>query len=736
MSLTGVACPAVEKCIAVGEVHVKSGQEGVSYFHDANGWHLPLWGLGQKKLGVNPLFTPPPAIDPAGLPEPPVQVALNSISCTSITSCVAVGSTLSLTSASTVAKPVYVEQPLVETLAAPTTTPSWSTSPSGSALPAVAFSASLSSVSCSSPTSCQAVGSYKSGDSTTGTQGQQGLSETLSGMTWTPTTTIKTGVSGVTRSVLSGVSCSGNATNPADVGCLATGYYIETGHEHFLAQTLTQSTAGSVGWTPTAISDPPGTIDPASTALSCTSPSSCVAIGNYSGPTGSIQPFENTEAVPNATHFSVSANSAYVGVPDTLSVYARGVGEVSASTYEGTVHITSSDPNAMLPQNIAVSLDNGGKLTFPVTFETTGTQTVTVTDVSNPSITGTSAGISVTNKVVVPGEPSDLTASGGVSGIILAWKAPAHNGFSPVREYLVLRGTVSGGESQKPIAMTSGTAFVDHTVVPGVTYYYVVYAVNIRGKSGRSNEAFAMSRGNLGGGRRVTAMPSGGGYWLVGPDGGVFPFGSAQSYGSLAGTPLTSPVVALVSTSDGKGYWLVQADGQVHPYGDAKAIPASDPSAPVVAMAVTPDGLGYWLVDQNGIVYPFGDAHSYGSVVPGTDAYPTVSLSVTPDGKGYWMVDEDGTVHAFGDAGNYGSAAPAAGKRLNQPIISLIPTANGKGYWLTGIDGGVFAFGNAHFYGTVANQLILWPIVGMVAEPNGKGYTLVDTVGTTKHFGS
>jgi ribosomal protein L24E len=64
--------------------------------------------------------------------------------------------------------------------------------------------------------------------------------------------------------------------------------------------------------------------------------------------------------------------------------------------------------------------------------------------------------------------------------------------------------------------------------------------------------------------------PSGNGYWMVAEDGGVFTFGDAKFYGSLAKERLNSPIVDIVSTSSGEGYWLVAEDGGVFSFGDAK----------------------------------------------------------------------------------------------------------------------------------------------------------------------
>ena len=63
--------------------------------------------------------------------------------------------------------------------------------------------------------------------------------------------------------------------------------------------------------------------------------------------------------------------------------------------------------------------------------------------------------------------------------------------------------------------------------------------------------------------------PTGGGYWMVGGDGGVFSSGDAGFYGSTGNITLNKPVVGMAATPDGKGYWFVASDGGVFNYGSA-----------------------------------------------------------------------------------------------------------------------------------------------------------------------
>jgi ribosomal protein L24E len=63
----------------------------------------------------------------------------------------------------------------------------------------------------------------------------------------------------------------------------------------------------------------------------------------------------------------------------------------------------------------------------------------------------------------------------------------------------------------------------------------------------------------------MATTSTGGGYWLVASDGGIFAFGDAGFYGSMGGQPLNQPIVGMAApkSSPGTGYWLVAADGGV-----------------------------------------------------------------------------------------------------------------------------------------------------------------------------
>jgi N-acetylmuramoyl-L-alanine amidase len=159
----------------------------------------------------------------------------------------------------------------------------------------------------------------------------------------------------------------------------------------------------------------------------------------------------------------------------------------------------------------------------------------------------------------------------------------------------------------------------------------------------------------------MTSTPSGGGYWMVGSDGGVFSYGDANFYGSEGATHLNKPVVGMAATANGGGYWLVAADGGVFSFGNAKFWGSTGHmvlNKPVAGMAATANGGGYWLVAADGGVFSFGNAPFYGSAAVSHPAAPAVGMAAVPGGGGYWLV--------------FGTPLPLAGK-----IVGIDPGHNG-----------------------------------------------------------
>jgi hypothetical protein len=92
-----------------------------------------------------------------------------------------------------------------------------------------------------------------------------------------------------------------------------------------------------------------------------------------------------------ATQFTVTAqSSAVAGKAFGVVVQALDAYGNVATGYTGTVHLTSTDANAVLPADGALY---SGQRTFLVTLKTPGSQTVTATDTVNSDITATTGTI-------------------------------------------------------------------------------------------------------------------------------------------------------------------------------------------------------------------------------------------------------------------------------------------------------------------------------------------------------
>ncbi len=236
------------------------------------------------------------------------------------------------------------------------------------------------------------------------------------------------------------------------------------------------------------------------------------------------------------------------------------------------------------------------------------------------------------------------------------------------------------------------------------------------------------------------------GYWLVGSDGGIFTFGSAQFQGSTGSLNLQRPVVGIAPTRNRTGYWLVAADGGMFAfntgfYGSVPGLgfnPAGSGLAhslntPIVAMVPSVTGHGYFMVASDGGVFAFGDAHFAGSC-PGIGGCVGAAVAVVPDatGNGYWVITKAGDVYGFGDAGYFGAPGPQS-----SPVTSAVATPDGRGYYIVDGAGQVFAYGDATSLGgsPAGSTNVFDPATAIVATADGGGYWITTALGKVYPFG-
>ena len=136
--------------------------------------------------------------------------------------------------------------------------------------------------------------------------------------------------------------------------------------------------------------------------------------------TGTSGPITVTAAA--ATHFTVSASStatAGVGIPFTVTAFDQF--NNVATTYGGSVAITSTDGAATLPANSTLT---NGTNTFNATLVTAGSQVLSATDSLTSSITGHSGPITVSAAAATHftvNAPSSATAGVGFQFTVAAF---------------------------------------------------------------------------------------------------------------------------------------------------------------------------------------------------------------------------------------------------------------------------------------------------------------------------
>ncbi|MGZ4779076.1 MAG: hypothetical protein ACXV5L_07750 [Thermoanaerobaculia bacterium] len=137
------------------------------------------------------------------------------------------------------------------------------------------------------------------------------------------------------------------------------------------------------------------------------------------------------------------------------------------TTYTGTVHFTSTDAAATLPANYTFTGGDGGSHTFTnaFTMPTPGDQTITATDISDPTVTATRM------IRVGPRTPTGLVATAASpTTVSVTWDDTP----GAVQYELQRRFSAAGFTT---ITTTAATSFLD-TVAPNGIYVYQVRALD------------------------------------------------------------------------------------------------------------------------------------------------------------------------------------------------------------------------------------------------------------------
>jgi uncharacterized delta-60 repeat protein len=99
------------------------------------------------------------------------------------------------------------------------------------------------------------------------------------------------------------------------------------------------------------------------------------------------------------------------GMAGTLTLTAVDAYGNTATGYAGTIHFSSTDPQAVLPSDYTFTSSDAGRHTFSVTFQTAGSQSLTATDTTDNSVAGSQTGITVTPAIAASLALSDVPST-------------------------------------------------------------------------------------------------------------------------------------------------------------------------------------------------------------------------------------------------------------------------------------------------------------------------------------
>jgi ELWxxDGT repeat protein len=119
------------------------------------------------------------------------------------------------------------------------------------------------------------------------------------------------------------------------------------------------------------------------------------------------------------------------GSAGNFTITAKNADETTNTGYLGTVHFTSTDPQAVLPADYTFTTADHGVHTFTAKLKTAGYQAITATDAQAPGMYGSETNILVkpaaASMITVDGVPSTTTAGAANSYVSVVAKDPYGN---------------------------------------------------------------------------------------------------------------------------------------------------------------------------------------------------------------------------------------------------------------------------------------------------------------------
>jgi hypothetical protein len=659
--LSGVSCPAVGSCVAVGyEVDAGGVPQALAETESGGSWSL------------------------SALPLPSAAGSyLSGVSCPAVGSCMAVGYDVGAGGA---------VQALVESYASG----AWSVAPTP--LPTGAKRSYLAGVSCPSPATCVAVGYY--------TMGATALTlvEGLSGGSWSVEPSAEEG-SGA--NALTAVSCG------AVTSCYAVGYYQSQGSERPLVETVT----GAAG--PATLSSAPDRFRGSLSGVSCAAASACAAVGYSVGRSAQqslaeVRSKASWAVVPTYNSSSLQQSGlAGVSCAGTTCVavgsYQDGSARLALAEYGHLVAPAPSAPTTTTTTTTPPPATTGSTTTTPVTTTTTRPaapkQVATSTRLAsrpNPSVQGHIVTYTALVRPVPRGGKVAFTDNGVALSrcravpLSATGKATCSVSYSSPGDHVV-EALYSG--SARFTSSASGPYSQLVAAPPPLAQGY--WLATRRGgvfAAGAARHLGGIATSAKDPVVAIAAAPDGNGYWVATADGAVRGFGSARYFGDLPRLKVhVDDIVAIAPSPDGRGYWLVGRDGGLFAFGDAayhgSLVARHLRVSNIVGVAAVPGG--YLLATSGGGILTFGKAHYYGSLpARKVHTHDIKAIVAAPRGDGYLLVGAGGGVFTFGRGAHFYGSLPAEHVRVSD-IVGMALTPDHRGYFLAGSNGAVYGFGDA-----------------------------------------
>ena len=246
------------------------------------------------------------------------------------------------------------------------------------------------------------------------------ITGTESGITVNPAAAQSLKLTGFPTTDTAGTANNVTVTAYDAYGNIATGY---TGTDHFTSSdsqaalpanyTFTAANAGTHAFSVTLKTAETQSITATDTATATiTGSETGIAVHAAAAQSHRLTGFPTTDTAGVANNVTVTAYDPYGNI---------------ATGYTGTDHFTSSDGQATLPANYTFTAANAGTHAFSVTLKTAGRQSITATDTSTASITGSETGIAVkaaaAHSLKVTGFPTTDTAGTANNVTVTAYDA-------------------------------------------------------------------------------------------------------------------------------------------------------------------------------------------------------------------------------------------------------------------------------------------------------------------------